>query len=106
MARMRWVMIEGKLIPADEVTANAEPKGPTILADLPDFRSSIDGSIVRGRAGMRDHCARHDVVPNQELAGLKPRVFGQGVTLSPQEREARKRTMYQILDQRYHNHIK
>ena len=106
MARFRWIMINGELIPADEVTAKNESKGPAILPDLPDFRSTIDGSIVRGRAGMRDHCARHDVVPNQELAGLKPRTFGNGVTVSPQEREARKRTMHQILDQRYHNHLK
>jgi len=76
-----------------------------VLGDTPDFVSPIDGSIVKGRAGMRDHCSRHDVVPNQELQGLRPRTFGGGVTVSKQESEVRKRIMHQIADQRYHNQL-
>jgi len=46
---------------------------PAILRDVPDFISPIDGTVVRGRAGIRDHCARHNVVPTSELAGLPTR---------------------------------
>jgi len=41
-----------------------------VCGDLPDFVSPIDGTIVHGRAGLRDHCARHNVVPTADLAGL------------------------------------
>lgn len=47
--------------------------GPTVLRDLPDFVSPIDGRLYSGRTGMRDHCARHDVVPTADLAGLPTR---------------------------------
>jgi hypothetical protein len=100
MARFRWVQINGKLVPADEVTAH-EQAGPTILADLPDFRSPIDGSIVRGRAGMRDHCARHDVVPTAELAGLPFKRTYQETPPSKEYREATKRTIADIINSKY-----
>lgn len=48
----------------------ALPSGVRILPDLPDFVSPIDGKRYSGRAGLRDHCARHNVVPNAELKGL------------------------------------
>jgi hypothetical protein len=41
-----------------------------VHGDLPDFVSPIDGTVVRGRAGLRDHCARHNVVPTEDLKGL------------------------------------
>jgi hypothetical protein len=41
-----------------------------VLGDLPDFVSPIDGTVVHGRAGMREHCARHNVVPTADLVGL------------------------------------
>lgn len=37
---------------------------------MPDFVSPIDGKHYSGRAGMREHNKRHDVVPNAELKGL------------------------------------
>jgi len=98
--RKRWIMINGELIPADEVTANAESKGPTILADLPDFRSPIDGSVVRGRAGMRDHCARHNVVPTAELAGLPFKRVYQPTEPSREQREATKQTIADVINSR------
>ena len=49
----------------------AEGKGyATVLSDLPDFVSPIDGRRYSGRAGLREHCVRHDVVPTADLAGL------------------------------------
>lgn len=77
-----------------------------VFGDNHRFISPIDGTVVDGRAAMREHCARHNVVPNQELAGLKPRTYGHGVTVSRQESEARKRIMHQVLDQRHHNSFK
>ena len=47
--------------------------GPVIIPDLPDFVSPIDHTVVRGRSGLRDHCARHNVVPTRDLAGLPAR---------------------------------
>ena len=50
-----------------------------ISPDEGDFVSPIDGKVYSGRAGMRAHNARHDVVNNRDLAGLPYRNFGQGV---------------------------
>lgn len=44
--------------------------GVTIMPDLPDFVSPIDGKLYSGRAGLREHCLKHDVVPNEDLKGL------------------------------------
>lgn len=41
-----------------------------VVGDLPDFVSPIDGTVVHGRAGLRDHCKKHNVVPTADLAGL------------------------------------
>jgi hypothetical protein len=104
MPRRRWIQIEGKLyeVGVDELPQGdgETQQGPTVFGDNVEFVSPIDGTVVRGRAAMRDHCARHNVVPNQELAGLKPRTFGNAPTVSPKERENIKRTMYQIADHR------
>ena len=77
MARKSWVQIGGVLYDKDEPlpqealdAMRGGPRGPTIMPDLPDTVSPIDGSIIRGRAGLRDHCARHDVIPTEELKGL------------------------------------
>jgi hypothetical protein len=76
MARKSFIQIDGKLWDKDEpipeeVLAKLGAKPNTnIMPDLPDFISPIDGKVVRGRAGMRDHCARHDVVPTADLKGL------------------------------------
>jgi hypothetical protein len=77
MARKSWVQINGVLYDKDEPlpqealeAMRSGPRGPSIMPDLPDVVSPIDGSIIRGRAGLRDHCARHNVVPTEELKGL------------------------------------
>lgn len=105
MTRRRWVQIDGQLV---EVTGGSSagdagnaPSSPTILADLPDFVSSIDGTVVRGRAGMREHCARHNVVPTADLKGLPPKLFNQNAPLSEQHREATRRTIADIINSKY-----
>jgi len=76
MARKSYVQINGVLYDKSEPL----PEGvssvvslPTVHGDLPDFISPIDGKLYSGRAGLRDHCARHDVVPTADLAGLPPK---------------------------------
>ena len=77
MARRSFVQIGGKLyergvdrLPDDGGVVH---RSHTVMGDLCDFISPIDGSLVSGRAGMREHCKRHDVVPTAELAGLPTR---------------------------------
>lgn len=70
MARKSYVQIDGVLYEKGTEPRRSGMCSAAVLGDLPDFVSPIDGKIVRGRAGLRDHCARHDVVPTADLAGL------------------------------------
>jgi len=45
-----------------------EEKSPVL--PVVDLVSTVSESVVGHAAGMRDHCARHDVVPTAELKGL------------------------------------
>jgi hypothetical protein len=95
MARKSYVQIDGYLYEkGTEPHRGERVQGPTVIGDRPDFRSPIDGSIVSGRAGLRDHCARYDVVPTQELKGLP-----HGHPQTPVDRNAVRqdliKTMYQ-----------
>lgn len=77
MSRATYVIRDGKLVEkhlAEPLVCSGDrmADGPVVLGDAPDFVSPIDGSIVRGRAGIREHCKRHDVVPTEELKGLSP----------------------------------
>jgi hypothetical protein len=75
--RRRFVYIDGV---AHEVSTDyvAEPRAafPYVRGDLGDFRSPVDGKTYSGRAGLREHCKIHDVVPTADLKGLpfKPAV--------------------------------
>jgi len=46
------------------------PNAPMIARDEGNFISPIDGKVYSGRAGMREHCVRHDVVNWRDLKGL------------------------------------
>jgi hypothetical protein len=78
MARVCYVQINGELIDKSDHEAIAKARGysqpqagsATFVPDLPDFVSPIDGKLYSGRAGMREHCNRHNVVSNLELKGL------------------------------------
>lgn len=70
--RKSWVQVNGKLVPKDEYYASSGYA--TILPDLPDFVSPIDGKVYSGRAGLREHCRLHDVVPTADLRGLPPKL--------------------------------
>jgi hypothetical protein len=104
---------ESWIFPADgsppyrrgEEPPRTERKGlPAILPDLPDFVSPIDKKVYSGRAGLREHCKRHDVVPNLELKGL-PYLQGNSDMRDPQQvrrdREARKELLIRQVNQHY-----
>jgi len=48
----------------------AKRRAPAIARDEPPFISPIDGKEYSGRAGMREHNRRHDVINNRDLVGL------------------------------------
>jgi hypothetical protein len=54
---------------------------------LPDFVSPLDGKLYSGRAGLREHNKRHDVVPVADLKGL-PYLQSNSDTRSTQEKRA------------------
>lgn len=78
--------------------------GFVILPDLPDFVSPIDQKRYSGRAGLREHCKRHDVVPNADLKGL-PMLTAQSDQRTPEQRRAsmehRKQTIIHEVNRHY-----
>jgi len=44
---------------------------PMVSGDEDSFVSPIDGKVYSGKAGMREHNRRHDVVNNRDLSGLQ-----------------------------------
>jgi hypothetical protein len=76
MARKCYVQINGELIDKEDHEAIRKARGDSggsyagFIPDMPDFVSPIDGKRYSGRAGMREHNARHNVVSNLELKGL------------------------------------
>jgi hypothetical protein len=74
MTRRSFIQLGGVLYEkgVDEIPDDAAGLGrsATVMGDLPDFVSPIDGSVVSGRAGLREHCKKHHVVPTADLKGL------------------------------------
>jgi hypothetical protein len=56
--RYRWDETLAKMV---EITNEQREFGQLIIGDLPDFVSPIDGEVVHGRRGLREHNKRHDV---------------------------------------------
>ena len=99
MARKSYIQIGGKLYDKSEMVYQDAPVAPAILGDSPDFISPIDGTLVSGRAGLRDHCKRHDVVPTEELRGLPPKPLYSN-QISEQHREQTRQVMADIINSR------
>ncbi len=86
MARKTFIQIDGVLYdkaeplpPEAAAKLHGGQRFPSIFPDLPDFISPIDGKTYSGRAGLREHCKRHDVVPTADLAGLPIRTMNQNI---------------------------
>lgn len=74
------------------------------MPDLPDFVSPIDRKMYSGRAGLREHCKRHNVVPNEELKGLPYLKANSDMRDSQQirrDKEARKEQLIRQVNQYY-----
>ena len=99
MSRKSYIQINGKLYDKDALRTEDSPRSAAILGDAPEFISPIDGTVVSGRAGLRDHCARHNVVPTADLAGLptKPMV---NTNFDSRYREETKQTIAAIINSR------
>lgn len=98
-----WCPVRKDLIPKDEYHSLQPRSGgvPTILPDLPDFVSPIDGKAYSGRAGLREHCVRHNVVPNAELKGLPPLQLNSDMrdpSRVKQDRAARKQQIINLVN--------
>ncbi len=65
------------------------PKRSNFIGDEGDFVSPIDGKVYSGKAGMREHCARHDVVNNRDLVGLQVGISGKRESSLSERRELR-----------------
>ena len=98
MARKSYVQIGGKLYDKATLSGNEGPAAPAVRGDLADFVSPIDGRLVSGRAGLRDHCARHNVVPTADLAGLPTKPMT--MPISEQYREQTKQNIADIINSR------
>jgi len=99
MARRSWVYIDGvayergvDVIPDRQDTQKAHG----FIPDIPDFVSPVDGSIVKGRAGLREHNIRNNVVNTLDLAGLPNQTMTTDIRSSSEKRrdaEHRKETI-------------
>ena len=105
MARKSYVQIGLELIDKEDYEALARARGQqsstprySIMPDLPDFISPIDGKSYSGRAGLREHCTTHNVVPVADLAGLPPAPAYKLPTYTKREVEARKENLARIVD--------
>ena len=90
MARQSWVYPSDGGDPYLKGTRHDEPLAsayPTILPDQPDFISPIDGLAYSGRAGMREHNRRHNVVNNRDLQGLPTLTMGSDQRSPDQKRQ-------------------
>jgi hypothetical protein len=92
--RRSWVYVNGVAYEkGTEPRHESFGQGPAIMPDAPDFISPIDRTVVRGRAGIRDHCARHNVVPTAELKGLP-----MGIQPSAPDRTAIRQTIIDTIN--------
>lgn len=112
MARMTYVYIDGvayeKGSEAYYVAKGAalpSSGAPTVIGDEPSFVSPLDGKVYSGRAGMRDHNARHDVVNNRDLQGLPTLTMNSDFrTTAEKKRSAEHRK--QVIIQQVNKHYK
>jgi len=63
MTRKSWVWCENRktLIPKEEFYDAPLEKGPLVCGDIQEFVSTVDGSIITGRAALREHNKRNGV---------------------------------------------
>jgi hypothetical protein len=88
----------------EDYYAPVAPGGITVLPDLPDFVSPVDGKYYSGRAGMREHCARNNVVPTADLKGLPLQKWDTDMRSSSEKKQSaehRKQVLIQQVNKHY-----
>jgi len=108
MTKRSYVQIDGVLYERGTEPNRSPPPsqgGPAILPDLPDFVSPIDGKGYSGRRGLREHCVRHDVVPNADLKGL-PTLKTDSDQRRPEEVRRDKEMRKQLIIQQVNKHYR
>lgn len=101
MARRSWVYIDGVAYERGvDVIPERDKLGRVVAPDLPEFVSPIDGKTYSGRAGLREHCARHNVVPTADLAGLPTLPRQREIVRSREQVAQNKRTIAEIINSR------
>ena len=104
--RETWVFPGNGEAPYIKGTREPTPSvhGYTIIPDLPDFVSPIDKKLYSGRAGLREHCKRHDVVPNADLKGLPMLTAQSDQRSSEQKRASAEHRKQMIINQVNHHY--
>lgn len=88
MPKITYVQINGVLYEkGTEPHTTHFGSGPAVIGDEPDFVSPVDRQVYSGRAGMREHNARNDVVNNRDLVGL-PTLKTNSDLRSPEQKRA------------------
>lgn len=64
--RYRWDPEQQKLVPISRTEGMFTGM---IIGDLPDMKSPIDGTIIHGRRGLREHMKQHNVTFAQDFEG-------------------------------------
>lgn len=104
VSRKSWVYTgDGRCIekgtPEHEAYLAEQYGESSSVAFVPDegvFLSPIDGKAYSGRAGMREHNRRHDVVNNRDLAGLPTGLSGKAPPPSTRDRQKMRETIGEI----------
>lgn len=71
MPRVTYVQVGTELyLKGTEPGRSYTNEAPAIIGDQADLVSPVDGKLYSGRAGLREHNARNDVIDNRDLVGL------------------------------------
>lgn len=101
MARKTWVYIDGvayeKGTQPGRVVSDAA--APFVAGDEGSFISPVDGKVYSGRAGMREHNARNDVINNRDLVGLPTLQSNSDFRTSAEKRASAEHRKQMIINQ-------
>ena len=86
--RRSWVYVNGVAYErgVDVIPETETRRATAVMGDLPDFVSPVDGSIVSGRASLREHDLRNNVVNTLDLAGLPNMTMNTDIRSSSEKR--------------------